>query len=288
MFKKLLAALLLAVWAFAAHALQPYLGAEKVAATDLTSAMSAVEKKLVAGGFSVIGKHTPKGLAAGTLIVTEPSLLEAVRRVGGTAIAAAPLRVGVKADGAVSYINPEYWLHGFVRKDYPKVEPAAKAAAAKLLATLGSGHAFGGEVPKDKLAEYRYMFGMERFDNSNELTSYTSFEEAVKVVRDNLGKGVAQTAQVYELVYPDQKLAVIGFAQNSPDKGEAWWIGKIGGVDHIAAMPWEIFVVDKQIHSLQGRFRTAFAWPGLTMGQFMGISMHPEYTRHMAEDIAGH
>lgn len=287
MFKKTLVALALTACTLAAQAAQPYISAEKVTASELAGAMAAVEKKLTAGGFNLIGKHSPKGLPAGTLVVTDAALLEALRQVGGTAIAAAPLRIGVKADGSVSYINPEYWLRGFVRNDYPKVEAAAKAVAAKLQKTLGAGQPFGGDIADDKLADYRYMFGMERFDSSNEIKSYDSFEAALKVVRDNLGKGVAQTAKVYELVIPDKKLAVIGFAQNSPDKGEGWWINKIGGIDHIAAMPWEVFIVDKQIYSLQGRYRTAFAWPELKMGQFMGISMHPEYTRKMAEDIAG-
>ena len=287
-FLKRAAAAALVVFAGAVHALQPYLSAEKVAATDLPGAMAAVEKKLSAAGFTVIGRHLPKGLAAGTVVVTEAGLLEAVKQVGGAAVTAAPLRVGVKADGTVSYINLEYWLHGFVRKDYPKVEAAANATAAKLQATLGSGQGFGGDVPADKLADYRYMFGMERFDSSSEIKSYDTFDAALKAVRDNLGRGVAQTTKVYEIVLPEKKLAVIGFAQNNLEKGEGWWINKIGGLDHIAAMPWEVFIVDKQVHALQGRFRTAFAWPSLTMGQFMGISMHPEYTRKMAEEIAGY
>ncbi len=271
----------------AANALQPYVGAEKVAGGDLNAAMSAVEKKLAAGGFTVIGKHTPKGVAAGAIVVTDPALLDAAKSIGGLGIVAAPLRVGVKADGTVSYINPEYWLRGFARKDYAKVEAAGKAAADKLQKALGTGQPFGGDLPTDKLADYRYMFGMERFDSSTEIKTYDSFDLALKAVRDNLAKGVAQTAKVYEIVAADKKLAVIGFAQNNAEKGEGWWVNKIGA-DHIAAMPWEIIIVDGHVHSLQGRFRTALAWPTLTMGQFMGISMHPEYTRKMAEDIAGY
>jgi hypothetical protein len=287
MFKRILAATLFFT-SFAAYALQPYIGAEKLAAGDLAANMAAVEKKLAAAGFAIIGKHTPKGIAAGSIVVTDSGLTDAVKAVGGAAIAAAPLRVGVKADGTVSYINPEYWLRGFVRKDYAKVEAAGKAAAAKLQGALGAGQPFGGDVPAGDLASYRYMFGMERFDSSSEIRTYDSFDQALKAVRDNLAKGVAQTAKVYEIVVPEKKLAVLGFAQNSAEKGEGWWINKIGGVDHIAAMPWEIIIVDKEVHALQGRFRTAFSWPALTMGQFMGISMHPEHTRKMAEEIAGY
>ena len=59
------------------------------------------------------------------------------------------------------------------------------------------------------------------------------------------------------------------------------------GVDHIAALPWEVYIVDKTVYALAGRYRTALAWPSLTMGQFMGIVQHPDNVRQMALDIAG-
>ena len=71
MFKSLIAALVLAAASLSAHALQPYIGAEKVAATDLNAAMAAVEKKLVAAGFAVVGRHTPKGVAAGAVVTKD-------------------------------------------------------------------------------------------------------------------------------------------------------------------------------------------------------------------------
>lgn len=278
-----LAALLFATMA---QALQPYVGADKAAGADLAAMMAGVESKLAAAGFVVIGKHTPTGVAAGAIVVTEAGLLDAVKAVGGTAIVAAPLRVGVKADGTVSYINPEYWLRAFLQDNYAKVEAAGKAAGDKLRAALGAGQPFGGDVPAGELARYHYMFGMPRFGDSAEMKAYTDFDHALKTVRDNLGKGVAKTAKVYEIVVPDKKIAVFGFAQNDTEKGEAWWVNKIG-VDHIAAMPWEVFIVDKQIYSLAGRYRTALAWPSLSMGQFMGISQHPDFVRQMALDISG-
>lgn len=276
-----------ALFSLTASALQPYIAADKVAAGDLGVAMGTVQRKLEGAGFTVIGRHLPKGVPAGSLVITEPGLVAAIREVGGTAIVGAPLRVGVKGDGTVSYTNPDYWLRAFVRGDYPRVEAAGRGAASKLQKVLGGGAPFGGDVPAEKLAEYRYMFGMERFDNRSEIKEYKSFDEALKSVRENLAKGVQQTAKVYELVLPDKKLAVIGFAQNSAEKGEGWWVNKIGGTDHVAALPWEVFIVGGQVYGLHGRFRTALAWPELKMGQFMGIGQHPDYTLQMIEDIAG-
>lgn len=287
MLKKLIATLAMSLASFAACALQPYIGAEKVAAGDLNAAMMAVEKKLSGAGFTVVGKHMPKGIAAGTIIVTDATLTDAAKAAGGTNIVVAPVRVGVKADGTVSYLNMEYWLRAMARADYGKVEAAGKSVAAKLQKALGAGQPFGGDVPADALAEYRYMFGMERFNNRSEIKEFKNFDEALKTVRDNLAKGVQQTSKVYEVVAADKQVAVIGFAQNSAEKGEAWWVNKIEGVDHVAALPWEVFIVGGQVYGLHGRFRTALAWPSLKMGQFMGIGQHPDYVLQMVEDIAG-
>lgn len=271
-----------------AQAVQPYIASDtKLAASDLKSVMSAVEQKLAAGGFAVIGRHTLKGVSShGSIVVTEPGLTDAIKAVGGSAVVAVPIRVGVAADGTVSYLNLEYWGRGYVRKDYPKIEGAAKAAAAKLEKALGAGKPFGGDVKADELPKYHYMFGMEYFDERSELKEYGSFEEALKAVRDNLAKGVAQTSKVYEIAMPDKKLAVFGVATNDSNYGESWWAVKIGA-DHIAALPWEVFIVDKKVMSLYGRFRTALAWPELGMGQFMGISNHPDTTMKMMQAVAG-
>lgn len=286
--KRTFLALVCASVAWSAQAVQPYVASDtKMAAGDLKSAMAAVEQKLAAGGFAVVGRHTLKGVSShGSIVVTEQGLTDAIKSVGGPAVVAVPIRVGVTADGTVSYVNLEYWGRGYVRKDYPKIEGAAKAATAKLEKALGVGKPFGGDVKAEDLPKYHYMFGMEYFDERSELKEYTSFEEALKAVRENLAKGVAQTSKVYEIAMPDMKLAVFGVATNDPNFGESWWAVKIGA-DHIAALPWEVFVVDKKVMALYGRFRTALAWPELGMGQFMGISNHPDTTMKMMQAVAG-
>lgn len=285
--KKMILALAILLASLSAQALQPYISGDKLPAGDVRAVAAAAEQRLTAAGFQIAGKHFPKGIAShGVIIASDTALVDSLRQIGGPAILGAPLRVGVKADGSVSYLNLEYWLRAYLRKDYSKAEPQVKAAAGRLEKALGTGKAFGGEVPAEDLPEYRYMFGMERFMAKAEVKSFKSFEDAVATVEANLAKGVAGTAKAYELTYPDRKLAVIGFAQNDPEKGEAWWVNKIGA-DHIAALPWELLIVDGTVYSLHARYRTALAWPSLGMGQFMGISRHPDYVRDMAEALAG-
>jgi hypothetical protein len=287
MLKKIIAGAALAAFSLMANALQPYMGGDKVAGGDLKAAMAAAEQKLTAAGFAVIGQHTPAGLAGfGSIVVTEPGLTTALTQVGGSAVVGMPIRVGVKADGTVSYLNLEYWERAYLRQDYAKAEAAVKATSDKLQQALGVGKPFGGDVKAADLPAYHYMAGMERFADKSELKSYGSFDEAVKTIRDNLGKGVAKTAKVYEIVMPEKKLAVFGVATNDAENGEGWWAKKIGA-DHVAALPWEIFVVENKAYSLFGRYRTALAWPDLGMFAFMGIGAHPDSNAAMMAAVAG-
>jgi hypothetical protein len=186
----------------------------------------------------------------------------------------------------VSYVNLEYWERAYLRKDYGRADAAVKAAAGKLEKALGAGKPFGGDVPADALAKYHYMIGMEYFDERSELKDYGNFDEAVKAVRANLAKGVAQTSKIYDISLPEKKIAVFGVATNDPNYGEGWWVAKIGP-EHIAALPWEVFVVNGKVMALFGRYRTALAWPELGMGQFMSISNHPDTTMKMMATVAG-
>lgn len=286
--KKLIVGAVFALFSLLAHAVQPYFYGDKVAGGDLKTAMAAAEQKLSAAGFAVVGRHTPPGIPGhGVVIVTEPELTAALTQIGGKAIVGVPIRVGVKADGTVSYLNLEYWQRAFLRNDYGKAEAAVKAAQTKLAQALGAGKPFGGEVKAEDLPTYRYMAGMERFDDKSELKTYPGgFDEAVKTIRDNLAKNVAKTAKVYEIVMPEKKLAVFGVATNDPEDGEGWWVNKIGP-EHIAALPWEIFVVNDKAYALFARYRTALSWPDLGMFQFMKISSHPDSNHAMMAKVAG-
>lgn len=286
--KKLLGVVLLMMWAPFALAITPYLLGDKVTGGDVQSVMAQVEKKLQAEGFTVIGRHTPKGLPQyGVVITTEKGLLNVVHSLGGSNIVGATIRVGVKADGTVSYMNPEYWGRAIFRKQYSSAESAVKAVDDKLKKALGAGKGFGGDEKADSLATYRYMAGMERFDSDkNDLKSHGSFEAAVKAVQDNLAKKKNDTAKVYEVVMADKKVAVFGVALNDSKTGEGWWVKKIGA-DHIAALPYEIYVVGNQVNALYGRYRLAMAWPNLGMGTFMGISDAPDEILETLTGVAG-
>jgi hypothetical protein len=250
--------------------------------------MTQVERKLSKAGFNVVGKYMPAGLpGVGVLVVTDKGLLDTVRKLGGNNIVGAPIRIGVKADGSVSYMNLEYWLRAYFRKQYPMTEKSVKATQAKLRKALGAGKPFGGDVDAKDLADYQYMFGMEGFESDkNVLIENVSFDDAVKTIQDNLARGVGKTSKVYEIIMPDKQIAVFGVAMNDPKEGEGWWV-KTAGVDNIAALPYEIYVVNNKAGHLFARFRIALGWPAVGMGSFMRIVEAPSIIHGTLTEVAG-
>ncbi|MDO8371119.1 MAG: hypothetical protein Q7T39_04245, partial [Polaromonas sp.] len=213
--------------------------------------------------------------------------LEAIRTIGGSAVIASGIRVGVQSDGTVSYMNPDYWYRAYLRDKYKIAQSAVKSVQMRLARALGDGGGFGGDIPEAELGNYRYMFGMERFDSANsELSTHASFADALKAVQDNLSSGVGATSRVYEVVIPQSQMAVFGVAMNDPGDGEGWWVNKVGA-DHVAGLPYELFIVGNKVYAPYARYRIALAWPALGMGQFMGIVNAPEAIRGTLARVAG-
>ena len=286
--KKLILWCVLLCWSQLSLALAPYAQGSKLAGADLPAQVAKLEQKLQAEGFTVVGRHTPKGLPGhASLVVTDRAMLEAIRGIGGSAVIASAIRVGVQSDGTVSYMNPDYWYRAYLRGQFKTAQTAVKSVQQRLVKALGEGAGFGGDVAEADLQQYRYMFGMERFDSPNsELSSHASFAEALKTVQDNLAKGVGSTSRVYEVLVPGSELAVFGVAMNDPGDGEGWWANKIGA-EHIAGLPYELFIVGNKVYALYARYRIALAWPALGMGQFMGIINAPEAIRNTLARVAG-
>jgi len=284
----------ISVWALfifsaSAWAISPYIQGDSVAGGNIQAVATAVEAKLKTGGFKVVGKYFPKTLPGyGVVIATDEAMLGEVGSVGGNAVLGAAIRVGVKADGSVAYTNPDYWYRAYFRKAFDKKEGAVNALQSRLQDALGAGKGQGGEESASSLANYRYMIGMERLDSSkNKLAKYENFAEALKVVRDNLAKGVAKTSKVYEIVLADRKLAVFGVAMNDGENSDGDWIKKIDMQNNIAGLPYEIYIVDEEVESPHGRFRIALAFPDVGMGQFMRISSLPNFIMETMGAVAG-
>lgn len=293
----LLAGLLLAAPALAAN--QPYTSASYVNGATVDEVASEVKAALNDTGLDVVGSYHPAGNDnMVSVIATDDRLLRAIGKLkrttkGGYPVAGAGIRVGVykakKKDVVeVSFMNPTYWYNAYFQDAYPQVEAEAKRVEKQLsdaLTSIGeqSGKAFGGKV--EDLANYHYMIFMPYFEDHIELASFDSFDDAVQTIRANLNQGVADTKPVYEVVMSDKDMAVFGVAMMDKHKGETWWFPKLIQ-RHVAAMPYELFVVDNKAYMLHGRFRIALAWPKLTMATFSNIMDAPPDTERVLGQVA--
>lgn len=282
---RIFALLMLCTISGAASAISPYIYGDKVSGENVQTIATSVEEKLKTAGFKIVGKYFPKKLSThGVVIATHNALLKEVSDLGGNAVLAAAIRVGVKSDGTVSYTNPDYWHRAYFRKNFAQAESTSKSMGEKLAKALGKENAFGGNESAAKLADYRYMVGMERLDShKNKLAEHESYAEAVKSVRDNLAKNVGNAAKIYEITIPEKKIAVFGVATGE----ENTWLKAIQMEESIAALPYEVFVINGEVHSLHGRYRLALAFPDVGMGEFMRISSVPKKIIGTMTSVAG-
>lgn len=255
----------------------------------MAQVLAAVEKKTGAAGLTTLGKYQIQGMPQyAVLVVSDKGILDAIHRLGGSNIVGAGIRIGVQSDGTVSYMNPDYWYRAFFRSNFVREQAAVKAVQERLAQALGMGAGFGGAERAAFLPEYRYMPGMERFDSDkNELNTLPDFNAAVTTVRDNLAKGVNHTAEVYEVVMADKKIAVFGVAMNDDKTGDGRWIYTVGGADYIAGLPYEIYIVGNKVYSLYARYRIALGWPNLSMSHFTRIVEIPDEIRATMGRVAG-
>jgi hypothetical protein len=274
-------------WTPVALAINPYIKGDSVAGGDVKKAMQQVQKKLQGAGFTIAGSYMPQGLDSyGVVVATEQGMLDTIASIGGAAIVAAGIRVGVKADGTVSYMNPEYWYRAYFGKQFSRHRDEVKELEERLKQALGATARFGGDVPAEKLANYQYTFGLEHFKDSAQLKKYPSFDAAISTIQRNLSQGVKDTALVYKIVLPEKRLAVFGVAERDPRIGDAAWVSKLVP-EHIAALPYEIYVIDDQAFALHPRYRIALSWPALTMGTFLKIGNTPAEILATLTAVAG-
>ena len=272
-----------------ALAISPYYQGNKLPAGPLAGLATTVEARLKSAGFQPVGRYFPKGLPEhGVVIATHPRLQAAAAAVGRHAILASVVRVGIQAGGEVSWTNPDYWGRAYLRDGYDSREADFARVRAALKQALGEDEAFGGDESAKKLADYRYMIGMEKLDSARARLAKTGgFVEAVSTVREHLANGTEKTARVYEVVLPDARLAVFGVALNDETRGDAVWLSKIKMLESIAGLPYEIYVVGDEILAPFARFRVALAFPDVSMGKFMRISGTPGFVHDTLKAVAG-
>ncbi len=242
--------------------------------------------------FQVLGSYHPANRSSLKVIAfTRNDLKNAVVKVTDRGALAAAFKVGlVQKEGKVtiSYTNPDYILRAYLRDNYKSYKSTFEKFSADLkttFSTIGNDFMpFGGTVEADKLKKYHYKIMMPYFTDPVTLNEFTSFEEGLKTIEDNLKAKKGNTVQVYKLVYQNKKIAVFGVGLKSKEDGESHFLPKIGA-DHAAALPYELILQGNKATTLPGKYRIALHWPELTMGTFMKIMSTPGDIEDTLEEL---
>jgi len=264
--------------------------AEKEA--PLLEVENKIKEALKIAGFEILSSYkTANNENFRVIVFTNAKLKELALSYPDRGALAVAQKVGLihkNGKTIVSLLNPTYMFHAYFQEDFEKKknELAAETKAIKKVFsdidfTLTP---FGGDVSADDLHDYQYMMGMPEFSDPVKLNTYDSFAEGLKTIRKNLAAKTGNTVKVYELVFPDKKIAVFGVGLLDAEKGEKKFLSIIGE-DHLAAMPYEIILQDNKATMLHGRFRFALYWPELTMGTFTKIMSTPGDVEDFMEAI---
>jgi len=258
----------------------------------ITNFVENVTKSLEEANFQIIGQYHPAGNEdLFVLAYTSEALKNLSLQFPDRGALGATLKIGfVEKDGitTISMLNPIYMFYAYWLEDndahqneFIKISDQAINAMKNVGSMMIP---FGGAQTQKELIKYRYKILMPYFTDPVELNQFSSFEEGLRVIRQNLENRKGGTEKVYEQVFEDKKIAVFGVALLDPDKGEMSFLPKIGE-DHIAAMPYDLILQGNEATILHGKFRFALYWPELTMGTFMKIMSTPGNVKDVMEDL---
>ena len=281
----------LSVHSFAQKGLSPYL---KVGTLDesMEDAVHKVKSALETANFVVLGDYAPgDNSKLHTVAFTRDDLQKICITKKDRGALASILKIGlVEKNGSItiSMLNSMYLFYAYLgddmddhKKHLSKIAGDVKTA----ISPLGDEFLpFGGTEDPEDLKDYHFMTLMPRFEDPVELNDFSSFDEGIAVIRKNLDAKKGNTVKVYELIIPENEIAIFGVGLLDDEDGEAHFLPIIGE-GHVAAMPYEIILQGDEATMLHGKYRFAVHWPELTMGEFMKIMSTPGDVEETLEEL---
>lgn len=273
-----------------AESLQPYVLGSR-GATPFAEAAETARNRLKEVGFEIVGEYTPYPGAL-VIAVSSPALREAAAkdRFGGFAAA---WHVGITQVGGevqTSYLNPGYLAAAY--RITADLGPIAAQLRDALGAELLHGTAKGRTAAE--LASYRYMMGMERFDDFYRLGRHKDHATAVATVERRLKEGVGGAGFVYRVDIPGKEQVLFGVSRanvkdrNANDKHiMADTVEQAFEIKTTPYLPYQMLVDGNEVIAHHMRFRMAVWHPDLTMMTFGKLMASPGAIERLLRDVAG-
>lgn len=265
----------------------------KAPAGDFNAAIASTKKALINAGFDIVGDYSPYK-SAHVFSVTNATIINIVKNETSGAYGAIQ-RISVsdvKGKVQVAFTNPEYMAYSYRFKNN------FKAVRSALIAALGYEKDFGAEgLTEKKLRDYNYAWGMEEFDETDDIAEHSSYKQAIAAVEKGFKSNKVGAFKVYRIDIPGKNVTIYGVGLKSPklfnkfqDDGYIMGVIDFENDKHTAHLPYEMVVNGKNVEALNGRFRIALSFPDLSMAgdnSFMNIMGAPGGIRKALKAVAG-
>jgi hypothetical protein len=242
-----------------------------------------INQALVSEKFKIIGHYNPaKDTNLMVITFTRPDLIEITTKYDKRGLMAGIMRVGLIREGdsiEMSLLNPEYLFYAYLKDDVKNIEVELNEisldikTAMNLIATDFKPFVISS-LSERELKEFKFLVRNPGFEDAVEVMEFTSYESGLEVIQKNLQARKDGTYKVYEVIIKDKKVALFGIGLQDPRKGEANFL-KLLGVTHLAALPYELILIDNKASILHGMFRFPLYWSDLTMADYRKIYKTP-------------
>ncbi len=250
---------------------------------SISEVKTKIEEALKVDSFEVIGSYHPaKNANLLVITYTRQDLIDLTLKTGDRGIMASVMRIGLIQKGndvEISLLNPEYIFYAYLRDDAKRYEIELNQISLDIKSALFAISTefkpfITSSLTERELKEFRFLVRNPGFDDVIELVEFSSFENGVETIRKNLQARKDGTFKVYEMVFKERKIAIFGIGLLDIRKGEANFLEKLGE-SHLAALPYELVLIDTSATILHGKYRFPLYWSDLSMTEYRKIYKTP-------------
>ncbi|MBN1251924.1 MAG: hypothetical protein JXR51_16840 [Bacteroidales bacterium] len=250
---------------------------------SLIEVRNNIVKSLIKENFKILGEYNPsKDSNLLVITFTRKDLLDITLKIKDKGLMASVMRIGLIANNNsvdISLLNPEYVFYSYLRDNTKKYEiELAQISLDIKMALYTITPEFTpfiiSSLSDRELKEFRFLIRYPSFDDHIIVGTFKSFKQGLKIIKDNLQARKGETIKVYELIYEKEKIALFGIGLLDKRKGEANFLDKLGN-SHLAALPYELILVDTTASILHGKFRFPLYWSDLSMQEYRLIYKTP-------------